>query len=173
MFEWCLRLVQYQHSMWSLASGFCSRRRSINALTTILKLITEHNFTLTKVPNTVFSYYTGLLFSLEGHKTTYGLISNEPQYPPSHTMADMKKEMLTSGPICRYASDLRLLVEVQAGSRFTAAYKQKFHSKVDLRQIKYYVITDYNECLVASKLSDASKNAVNKVCGLFRNFFFD
>jgi Asp-tRNA(Asn)/Glu-tRNA(Gln) amidotransferase A subunit family amidase len=97
-----------------------------------------------------------------GHKTTYGLINNENQYPPSQTMPDMKEKMLTSGPICRYASDLRLLIEVQAGDRF-ASYKQNFQKQVNLSKLKYYVITDYEECIFASKVSDASKNGINKV----------
>ncbi len=96
-----------------------------------------------------------------GHKTTYGLISNETQYPPSNTMADMKEKMLTTGPICRYASDLRLLIEIQAGDRF-ASYRQNFQTKVDLKNLKYYVITGYDECMLASNISSASTNAINK-----------
>lgn len=50
-----------------------------------------------------------------GHKPSSNVISNESQYPPA---SGRRSDMLTTGPICRYASDLALMFKIFAGTNY-------------------------------------------------------
>ncbi len=48
------------------------------------------------------------------------MINNADQFPPA---VGIRKEMLVTGPICRYASDLSLLFKVFAGENYETVSK--------------------------------------------------
>ncbi len=73
-----------------------------------------------------------------GHKPTSRLVSNESQHPPASGLRD---EMLVTGPICRYASDLALALRVFAGDGFEEV-RHKFEAATDLKKLKYYYVRD-------------------------------
>ena len=51
-----------------------------------------------------------------GHKASSNLISNSHQHPPAIGIQD---KMLATGPLCRYASDLRLMFKIFSGPRYS------------------------------------------------------
>jgi fatty acid amide hydrolase 2 len=57
------------------------------------------------------AYFNGVY----GHKTSSNFISNHYQHPPAE---GLQENMLSTGPICRYASDLRLVFKILAGPRY-------------------------------------------------------
>ena len=57
------------------------------------------------------SFFNGVY----GHKPSPFLISNEKQHPPAN---GYQRAMLGTGPICRYASDLRLMFKIFSGPYF-------------------------------------------------------
>ena len=48
-------------------------------------------------------------------KTSGNFVSNQIMHPPAE---GLQEDMLATGPICRYASDLRTLFKVFAGPRY-------------------------------------------------------
>jgi fatty acid amide hydrolase 2 len=64
-----------------------------------------------------------------GHKPTRGVISNEVSHPPAF---GLEKEMLATGPMCRYASDLSLMFKILAGPNAYYEYASKFESNVSV-----------------------------------------
>lgn len=63
-----------------------------------------------------------------GIKTTPGVISSKQKHPPS---IGMRTNMVTTGPMCRYASDLALLFKIQAEPEAYKQFEEKFESKVN------------------------------------------
>jgi fatty acid amide hydrolase 2 len=54
-----------------------------------------------------------------GHKPSSNFISNKTQHPPADGLRD---DLLGTGPICRYASDLKLLFKIFAGPRYQEGF---------------------------------------------------
>ena len=59
-------------------------------------------------------------------KPTSNFISNNSQHPPAN---GNQEDMLVTGPICRYASDLALMFKVFAGSKYNEM-ASKFETNV-------------------------------------------
>jgi fatty acid amide hydrolase 2 len=102
-----------------------------------------------------------------GHKPSRGIISNNKQHPPPHGQQEL---MLSTGPICRYASDLSLLFKVLSGPLFSQV-THHFEKKVDLKKLKYYVIKDLQGDLTATPPSFDSKNALEKTVTFLEKSF--
>ncbi|KAK5858669.1 hypothetical protein PBY51_002790 [Eleginops maclovinus] len=69
-----------------------------------------------------------------GHKTTPGVMSTENQYPPC---TGRHGEYLSSGPMCRYAEDLRPLLKIMVGPN---AHMLSLNTKVDLKKLRFFTI---------------------------------
>jgi fatty acid amide hydrolase 2 len=65
-----------------------------------------------------------------GHKASSRVISNKTQHPPAHY--DIQDDMLATGPICRYAVDLKLLFKVMTEPAIYKDFEKKFESNVFL-----------------------------------------
>jgi len=63
-----------------------------------------------------------------GHKASSGVISNEKQHPPASN--PRQEQMLATGPMCRYASDLSLIFKIHAGTESYKEFAPKFNSNV-------------------------------------------
>lgn len=62
-----------------------------------------------------------------GHKASSRIISNETQHPPA---SGIQEDMLTTGPICRYASDLKLLFKIMTEPSVYKILEKKFETNV-------------------------------------------
>ncbi|XP_030066214.1 fatty-acid amide hydrolase 2 [Microcaecilia unicolor] len=67
-----------------------------------------------------------------GHKPTQGVVPNEGQFPNA---TGAQKDLLSTGPMCRYAEDLEPMLRVMAGSEVS---KLKLDKEVSLMDIKFY-----------------------------------
>lgn len=68
-----------------------------------------------------------------GHKPSKHIVSSEGQYPIP--WSQQQKDMLSLGPICRHAKDLRPLLKVMAGKN---AGLLRLDEPVDLNQVRFY-----------------------------------
>ncbi|CAF0935190.1 unnamed protein product [Brachionus calyciflorus] len=87
-----------------------------------------------------------------GHKPTSHLISNDFQYP---SFTGLQLDMLAVGPLCRYASDLKLIFKILCGPKFK-------DFDIDLKKLNFFYMKDLQGCAVVSELSNESRNALNK-----------
>ncbi|XP_026792574.3 fatty-acid amide hydrolase 2-B isoform X2 [Pangasianodon hypophthalmus] len=71
-----------------------------------------------------------------GHKATPGIICNEGQLPPS---SGLQEDLLSTGPMCRYAEDLLPMLKIMAG---TNADKLLLSSEVDLKKLRFFTVVD-------------------------------
>ncbi|XP_060781137.1 fatty-acid amide hydrolase 2-B [Neoarius graeffei] len=71
-----------------------------------------------------------------GHKATPGIICNEGQIPPSSGLAE---DLLSTGPMCRYAEDLLPMLKIMAGAN---ADKLSLSSEVDLKKLRFFTVVD-------------------------------
>lgn len=69
-----------------------------------------------------------------GHKTTPGVVSCENQFPAP---SGRQSEYLSSGPMCRYATDLKPMLKIMAGPK---ADMLSLDSQVDLKKLRYFTI---------------------------------
>ncbi|XP_063169577.1 fatty-acid amide hydrolase 2 [Candoia aspera] len=67
-----------------------------------------------------------------GHKPTTGVVPNSGQFPNA---IGTRTKFLCTGPMCRYAEDLELMLRVMAGPSIS---KLKLDDKVSLQNIKFY-----------------------------------
>ncbi|XP_058052546.1 fatty-acid amide hydrolase 2 [Ahaetulla prasina] len=67
-----------------------------------------------------------------GHKPTTGVVPNDGQFPDA---VGNRTNFLCTGPMCRYAEDMELLLRVMAGSNIS---KLKLDDPVSLQNIKFY-----------------------------------
>lgn len=93
-----------------------------------------------------------------GHKPTSHLVSNQVQHPPASGLRD---DMLVTGPICRYASDLALALRIFAGPNFDEI-AHKFEAPTDLKKLKYYFIRDLQGNVLTSDLSLDTRDAFER-----------
>lgn len=93
-----------------------------------------------------------------GHKPSSYIISNESQFPPA---SGRRSDMLTTGPICRYASDLALMFKVFSGSKYDEL-ADNFESNTNLKKLKYYYIKDMQGNMMTSDQSEDTKGAFEK-----------
>ncbi|KFM74294.1 Fatty-acid amide hydrolase 2, partial [Stegodyphus mimosarum] len=95
-----------------------------------------------------------------GHKPSSGVISNRKYWPDSEGALD---EILSTGPMCRYAKDLLLLVKVLSDND----RRLRFEEKVNFRNVRVYYMEE-----VPGFLNSAIypiKAAVRKAVNHFEN----
>ncbi|CAF0988502.1 unnamed protein product [Brachionus calyciflorus] len=100
------------------------------------------------------SFFNGVY----GHKPSKNLISNQFQFPQGLGMQD---DMLGTGPICRYASDLKLMFKVLLGPKYKDLEKN-FENNVDLKKLKFYYVKDLQGNVLVTRPSEDVQNALNK-----------
>lgn len=93
-----------------------------------------------------------------GHKASRGLVPNEGQHPMA---TGKERDLLSTGPMCRYAEDLIPLLKVFAGPESTL--KAKLDEKVDLRTLKIYSMLDDGGSLLVSPVDKELKEIQIKV----------
>ncbi|XP_007422714.2 fatty-acid amide hydrolase 2 [Python bivittatus] len=67
-----------------------------------------------------------------GHKPSTGVVPNNGQFPDA---VGPRTDFLCTGPMCRYAEDLELMLRVMAGTNIS---KLKLDDEVSLQNIKFY-----------------------------------
>ncbi|XP_055372432.1 fatty-acid amide hydrolase 2-like [Condylostylus longicornis] len=97
-----------------------------------------------------------------GHKPTKFIVSNHGQFPSFYD--DEKEGFLSMGPMCRHATDLKLILKIIAND------KRKYlnlDEKVDIKNIKFfYQIDDGGAPLVQSvdkEIQDALKKIIQHI----------
>lgn len=101
-----------------------------------------------------------LFNGIYGHKPSIELIPNEFQFP---NFIGMQTSMLSIGPMCRYASDLKHLLTILCGSN-NKKFLENFTSNFDLKKLKYYYIQDLNgNPWVSRPSNDCRKTLFNAV----------
>lgn len=100
------------------------------------------------------SYFNGIY----GHKPTSGIVPNEGQFPDAH---GSRTELLCTGPMCRYAADLPLVLKVMAGKNVE---KLSLNKEVSLCHLKYFSMENDGGCLfvypVDKELVEAQRRVV-------------
>ena len=87
-----------------------------------------------------------------------GIVPNYAGYPPA-------KDMLSNGPMVRYASDLHVILSVLANQPVDYFYKEVDFSK----DVKLYYLEDV-EILISEKLHDPQRKQVRKVTILSQKY---
>ncbi|XP_071981651.1 fatty-acid amide hydrolase 2 isoform X2 [Engystomops pustulosus] len=86
------------------------------------------------------AYFNGIY----GHKPTSGIVPNEGQFPNAH---GCRTELLCTGPMCRYAADLPLVLKVMAGKNVE---KLSLEKEVSLRSLRFFSMENDGGCLFVS-----------------------
>ncbi|CAG2181349.1 unnamed protein product, partial [Oppiella nova] len=95
-----------------------------------------------------------------GHKTTPGVVSTDGMYPEA---SPKRQELLSIGPMCRYACDLKPMLKVMAGS---SGAKLELDKAVDLKKLRfYYMESDGNS--FHTPIQPEIRDAIHKVIGHF------
>ncbi|XP_066597182.1 fatty-acid amide hydrolase 2-like [Prorops nasuta] len=100
------------------------------------------------------SFFNGIF----GHKPSEGMVSNDGQYPSTHSK--IQNRLLGLGPMCRYAQDLAPILKILADKN---ADRLKLDSKVDVSKLKYYYMEDDGGQLLVSKVDPEIKEAMRKI----------
>ncbi|KAM5146399.1 fatty-acid amide hydrolase 2 [Mantella aurantiaca] len=81
-----------------------------------------------------------------GHKATPGIVPNEGQFPNAQ---GSRIELLCTGPMCRYATDLPLVLKVMAGKN---SEKLSLDQDVSLRSLRFFTMENDGGCLFVSAM---------------------
>lgn len=93
------------------------------------------------------------------------MINNEFQHPPA---TGLQEPMLGTGPICRFASDLKLLFKIFLGSKYPEL-SANLEKSVDLKKLKYFYVEDLQGNILVTKPSIDSKKALKKAIHLIES----
>lgn len=105
------------------------------------------------------SFFNGIF----GHKPSNGLVPSGGQFPLP-TGRDM--ELLTTGPMCRYATDLLPLLKVMSGPEAKLA---KLDQKVDVMKIRFFTMFDDGGSLLVSHVEPEIQESQRKVVQYLRD----
>ncbi|XP_053485494.1 fatty-acid amide hydrolase 2-B [Ictalurus furcatus] len=92
-----------------------------------------------------------------GHKGTPGIVCNEGQLPPA---SGLQEDILSTGPMCRYAEDLLPMLKIMAGAN---ADKLSLSSEVDLKKLRFFSVADDGGSLWTSPVDKQLVEAQRKV----------
>ncbi|XP_053329754.1 fatty-acid amide hydrolase 2 isoform X2 [Spea bombifrons] len=81
-----------------------------------------------------------------GHKPTTGVVPNEGQFPNAY---GCRSEFLCTGPMCRYAIDLKPVLKVMAGKNVVRLSLEK---KVSLSNLRYFSMENDGGGLFVSRM---------------------
>ncbi|XP_075691740.1 fatty-acid amide hydrolase 2 [Rhinoderma darwinii] len=99
------------------------------------------------------AYFNGIY----GHKPTSGIVPNEGQFPDAH---GSRTELLCTGPMCRYAVDLPLVLKVMAGKN---VQKLSLNKEVSLHRLKFFSMENDGGCLFVSPVDKELVQAQRRV----------
>ncbi|ESO02009.1 hypothetical protein HELRODRAFT_184963 [Helobdella robusta] len=97
-----------------------------------------------------------------GHKTTSGVVSNSGQYPMAKGTTE---NLLSTGPLCRYASDLIPILKVIVLPEHLN--KLNLDQKVCIHEIKLFYM-DEGDCFFTSKVHPDIRECMEKAVDHFR-----
>merc|ERR1719500_2467401 len=100
-----------------------------------------------------------------GHKATSGVISNKGQLPKAHGVVD--REMLLTGPMCRYVEDLLPLTRIMAGPEKTR--ELRLGDEVDVRRLRVFYMEDDGGCPLVSPVNKELRDAQADLVGRLRS----
>ncbi|KAF4795339.1 Fatty-acid amide hydrolase 2 [Turdus rufiventris] len=92
-----------------------------------------------------------------GHKPTTGVVPNDGQFPNA---VGVRSSFLCTGPMCRYAEDLELVLRVMAGPGVS---KLKLNEKVSLEKIKFHCMDHDGGSIFVSPVDKEILQAQKKV----------
>lgn len=92
-----------------------------------------------------------------GHKPTPGIVPNEGQFPNAH---GSRVNLLCTGPMCRYAEDLPLVLKVMAGKN---SEKLSLDQDVSLRSLRFFTMENDGGCLFVSPMDKELVQAQKQV----------
>ncbi|XP_042909799.1 fatty-acid amide hydrolase 2 [Parasteatoda tepidariorum] len=104
------------------------------------------------------SFFCGVF----GHKPSRGIIPNRGHFPPTEQVL---QQYIGTGPMCRYATDLKVMLQVMAGANAPLLQLDK---KVTLKSLKIYYMEDNGDGSFSLPVKQAVKNALQKVISHFR-----
>lgn len=88
------------------------------------------------------------------------IVSNSGQYPE---IVDYRAEFLGTGPMCRYARDLRPMLIALAGTEATG--RLRLDEPVDLRQIRVFYMNEIKDrSFLMSPVSNEVRRTLSDVC---------
>ncbi|OQR71527.1 fatty-acid amide hydrolase 2-like [Tropilaelaps mercedesae] len=94
-----------------------------------------------------------------GHKPSPNLVSNSGQYPE---IVDVQAEFLGTGPMCRYARDLRPMLAALVGPE--GASRLRLEVPVDLRCVEVFYMNEIKDrSFLMSPVSDEVRRALSDV----------
>ncbi|RNA24593.1 fatty-acid amide hydrolase 2 [Brachionus plicatilis] len=100
------------------------------------------------------SFFNGVY----GHKPSKHLISNQFQFPQG---IGMQEDMLGTGPICRYASDLKLMFKILSGPKYSE-FEENFEKNIDLKKLKFYYVRDLQGNVLVTKPSEEVEKSLER-----------
>ncbi|XP_072287938.1 fatty-acid amide hydrolase 2 [Pyxicephalus adspersus] len=92
-----------------------------------------------------------------GHKPTPGIVPNDGQFPNAH---GTRVELLCTGPMCRYAVDLPLVLKVMAGKN---TEKLSLDQDVSLRHLRFFSMENDGGCVFVSPMDKELVEAQRRV----------
>ncbi|XP_063793060.1 fatty-acid amide hydrolase 2 [Pseudophryne corroboree] len=92
-----------------------------------------------------------------GHKPTPGIVPNEGQFPNAH---GYRTELLCTGPMCRYAVDLPVVLKVMAGKNVE---KLSLDQEVSLHNLKFFYMKNDGGCMFVSPMDEELVQAQRRV----------
>ncbi|CAF3822315.1 unnamed protein product [Adineta steineri] len=100
-----------------------------------------------------------------GHKTTPNIVPNDGQFPPHKEFH--QKYLLSTGPMCRYSTDLQPMLKVLAGST-NIERLLNIDVPVDLSKLRYFYIDEIDAYFI-NKVDRDQKLAHRRVVEHFEN----
>lgn len=98
-----------------------------------------------------------------GHKPSKYIVSNEGQYPIP--VSDDQRSFLSIGPMSRFATDLKPMLKIIAGSN---ANKLRLDTPVDLTNVKIFYQEDCGGSPIISPVDKDIKDAIQNVVAHFQ-----
>ncbi|CAD7085135.1 unnamed protein product [Hermetia illucens] len=102
-----------------------------------------------------------------GHKPTGGLLSTNGHFP-GNTDPEFSTYLQT-GPMCRYAVDLPMILEIMAGEKA----KMKLENELHLKDIKVYTTSGYGRRAIGNCISPEIERVMQEGASYFRQIGMD
>ncbi|GIY67426.1 fatty-acid amide hydrolase 2 [Caerostris extrusa] len=98
------------------------------------------------------SFFNGVF----GHKPSRGIVPNRGHFPPTEQVL---QQYIGTGPMCRYASDLKTMLKVMAGPNVNLLQLDK---KVTIKNLKFFYMESDGDRIFTLPAATGVKNAVKK-----------
>ncbi|CAL1270464.1 unnamed protein product [Larinioides sclopetarius] len=104
------------------------------------------------------SFFNGVF----GHKPSRGIVPNRGHFPPTEHVL---QQYIGTGPMCRYATDLKTMLRIMAGPNVNLLQLDK---KVSLKNLKVFYMECDGDGNFTLPAASGVKNGVKKVISHFR-----